>query len=434
MRKNFFLFCMFLLFSILYFSCKKDEDINIPQIVIFSPNEFTNFNIKDTVNIKAKVTDDQNIATVEIVIVNTDFLPVSDRITLQPNSKEIDIQEAISIDDVHLKSGLYYLKIRASDGVNEKNLFRAINIDGIQRKFVSIISVNQVAENLFTIYSIDSTYKQLFSYSGNYNSSAINCDYQQFYICGQVNSNLNVYNLQDNTLVWTALPDNNPPFPSFENLYFEKDLLYVSCSKSYVSGYNRFQNINFKAYTISGYTPLKTLKLNNYLIVEEKQNTSNLRFLSIYFYPTGTLKNSTYLSSCVKSMYYKDNDEIYVFGNDINNNAMMSWFGIDNQTYYSPHLMPAGQLKDVVKIDNTNYLLLIGNKVFWYQENTNSLTVFIDNINAENIKFEDISQTIILSGGNLLTYYNFPSATKTGENVLPYSISEIHLLYNKNKE
>ncbi len=431
-NKKYYLFIM-LIICILCYSCKKDDDTSIPQITISFPNEFTNYKIKDTVNIVAKVIDNKTISLIEIVIVNTDFLPVSNRILIQPNAKEIDINELICIDDLNLNSGIYYIKVRASDGENEKNLYRAINIEGIQREFKGIISINKVNSNLFNIYFVDSAHHQILSYSGDFISSEINQNYQQLYVCGNINSNLNAYDLKDNSLFWVILPDNNPPFPSFENLYFENDILFVSCSQSYIVGYNRFSNINFNTITNLGFTPKKTIRFKNYLIVEEKSKTSSLRLLNAYFFPTGSLKNSTNLSIIIKSMFIKDNDNLIIFGNDLNSNAVMSWFNVDNQTYYNPHLMPVGQLKDVVKLDNSNYILSIGNNIYWYQESTNSLTLYISNINVENIEYEDISQTIILGSGNKLLYYTFPSAIKKGEYNMPFTISQLHLLYNKNK-
>lgn len=434
MRKFLFITSIFLIFSSIYSSCKKDEDTNIPQIVIYTPDEFDNFKITDTVIITAKVTDDKNISAIEIVICNTNFLPVTDRVILNPNVKSIDLYELIVIDDFNLTSGNYYVRIRASDGTNEKNLYKAIRIEGIQRKFKNIISVNQINTNSYQLYALDTIHKPLFTYNGDYISSAVNNDYQQFYICGNVNSNLEAYNLVDNSLAWSVLPDNNPPFPSFENLYFNKNILYVSCSQSYVIGYNRFLNVNFNSFTTSGYTPRKTIRFKDYLIVEEKNNTSNLRLLSLYNYPTGTLKNSTNLSFTINSMFYKDDDEIYLFGNSLNNSAVIYWFDVEDQTYYSPHNMPAGQLKDIVKISNTDYLLIVGNSLYWYQEASNSLTVFISNINAEHIDYEDISQTIVVSNGSVFSFYNFPSAVKTGEYNMPNQIKDFKLLYNKNKE
>jgi len=415
----------------MFFSCNKDEDNLIPQIVIFSPSEFANYKIEDTIDISAKITDETNISVIEIVIVNTNYLPVTESIVIYPNTKSFVVNAELCIDDINLNSGTYYVKIRAYDGTNEKNLFRAVSISGIQREFKNIITVNQVNTNNFNIYKIDSVSTLLFTYQGDYISAAINNNYHQFYICGNVNSNLNTYNLNTNSLVWSVLPDNNPPFPSFENLNFDNDILYVSFSKSFVKGFNRYADINYTSTTISGYKPLKTIRFNNYFIVEEKSNVSDLRLLSTYYFPTGALKNSTNLPCKINKMFLKNNSEIYIFGNDLNNKAFMSWYHIENQTFYNPHSLPAAQLKDVVKLNANNYLIIIADKIYWYQEISNSLTVFADNINAEIINFEDISQLVVVSEGNKLLFFNFPTGSIVGEKTLNFPIKDILIQYKK---
>lgn len=433
MKKNYY-FYISLFICILNYSCSKDEDTIIPQIIINEPYEFMNFKVTDTVQIRANIFDDKIIKSIEIEIVNTDYLPISNKIIIQPNTNEIFIYEEIALDNIQLKSGTYYLKIRAFDGTNEKHLYRAINIAGITRKFKSIIAINKNNETSYTVFSIDSTQKQIFTYDRAYNFSAINHDYQQLYICGRVNAILKSYNLIDNTLAWEIEAENNPPTPSFENLYFNDNTLFISGFLSYINGYNRFANKVFTSNININYYPIKTLKFQNYLIVEEKNKTSDLRMLSLYYTPTGALKNSTYLSFSIKSMFEKNHKEIILFGNNLQNQAVLYWFNIDNQTFYSPHSIPTDYLKDAVKIDQNNYLIASGTKVFWYQLQNNSLTTLIQDINAEHIDFEDISQTIVISSSNKLLFYSFPSAIKTGETTMQLQIADFQLNYNKSKE
>lgn len=434
MIKKLFKLCITLIFSFLLFSCSKDEDSIVPQIIINEPYELMNFNVLDTVKIRANIYDDKNIKSVEIEIVNTDYLPISNKYSYQPNNKDFFIYEEIALDNIQLKSGTYYLKIRAFDGFNEKHLYRAIIISGVQRKFKSIITINKNNETSFTIYAIDSSQKQLFTYDRAYNFSAINHDFQQLYICGRVNGKLNAYNLIDNSLAWEIEADNNPPTPSFENLYFKNNILYLSGYLSYITGFNRFSNIMYSSATTTNYFPVKTLKTNNYLIAEKKSKTSDLRLLSIYYTPTGYLKNSTYLSFSINSMFEKDNDEIIVFGNNQQNQSVLYWFNTENQTFYSPHSISSEQLNDVARIDQFNFLILTTSKIYWYQIQSNSLTPLISNINANHIDFEDISQTIILSSNNKLLFYNFPFASKTNEISMQTEIINFHLNYNKTKE
>ncbi len=433
MRKKHY-FYIYLFVCIIAYSCSKDEDTTVPQITINEPYEFMNFNVLDTVQIRANIYDDKILKSIEIEIVNTNYLPISNKFIIQPNTNDIFIYEEIAIDDIHIKSGTYYLKIRAFDGTNEKHLFRAINITGTQRKFKGIITINKNNETSYSVFSIDSTQKQLFTYDRVFNFSAINHDFQQLYLCGRINGKLNAYNLIDNSLSWEIEADNNPPTPSFENLYFSNNTLYLSGYQSYITGFNRFSSIVYTSATTNNYYPIKTLKTDNLLIVEEKNKTSEIRTLSLYYTPTGSLKNSTYLSFSINSMFVKDQNEIILFGNNQQNQAVLFWFDIDNQTFYSPHSLPKEFMNDVVKIDQNNYLIATNSNIYWYQLQNNSLSSLINNINAKHIDYEDISQTIIITSNNKLFYYNFPSAIKTGETIMQTQIIDFQLNYNKTKE
>lgn len=433
MRKNYY-FYIYLFICIITHSCSKDEDTSVPQIIINDPYEFMNFNVLDTVQIRANIYDDKILKSIEIEIVNTNYLPISNKIIIQPNTNDIFIYEEIALDDIHIKSGTYYLKIRAFDGTNEKHLFRAINITGTKRVFKGIITINKNNETSHSVFSIDSTQKQLFTYDRAFNFSAINHDFQQLYLCGKVNGKLKAYNLTDNSVAWEIEADNNPPTPSFENLYFDNNILYLSGYQSYITGFNRFSSIVYTSATTNNYYPIKTLKTDNLLIVEEKNKTSDLRNLSLYFTPTGSLKNSIYLSFSINSMFIKDYNEIILFGNNQQNQAVLFWFDTDNQTFYSPHSLPKEFMNDVVKIDHNNYLISTISNIYWYQLQNNSLSVLINNINAKHIDYEDISQTIVISSNNKLLYYNFPSAIKTGETIMQTQITDFQLNYNQTKE
>lgn len=433
MRKNYY-FYIYLFICIITHSCSKDEDTSVPQIIINDPYEFMNFNVLDTVQIRANIYDDKILKSIEIEIVNTNYLPISNKIIIQPNTNDIFIYEEIALDDIHIKSGTYYLKIRAFDGTNEKHLFRAINITGTKRVFKGIITINKNNETSHSVFSIDSTQKQLFTYDRAFNFSAINHDFQQLYLCGKVNGKLKAYNLTDNSVAWEIEADNNPPTPSFENLYFDNNILYLSGYQSYIAGFNRFSSIVYTSATTNNYYPIKTLKTDNLLIVEEKNKTSDLRNLSLYFTPTGSLKNSIYLSFSINSMFIKDYNEIILFGNNQQNQAVLFWFDTDNQTFYSPHSLPKEFMNDVVKIDHNNYLISTISNIYWYQLQNNSLSVLINNINAKHIDYEDISQTIVISSNNKLLYYNFPSAIKTGETIMQTQITDFQLNYNQTKE
>lgn len=416
----------------LFFSCKKDEDTNSPVISIFFPDEFSYYNIFDTVTIKAKIWDDNAVKMVDFVLVSAYFQPISENRAFKFNHKEVDVETKITINDIMLNTGIYYVRARANDGLNERNVYRAININGIPRKFEKIIAITQKQSLQYFIYGLDSVSQLLNLYNGDYVSSAIDCNHSMLYVCGKVNSNLTAYNLNNNSIVWEFPPENNPPFPSYEYLYFFYNTLYVCRSNNKITGYNHMQNILYNSSMSSGYIPKGCIKFKEYLITDEKYYTSNSRKIGVYF-STGVLKKNASHLFDIKHFAVKNNDEIFLFANDMNNKAVLSIFNVDYSGFYTPYSLPDSTLKYAITVDNNNYLLAIGNTIYRYQHSTNGLYPFLSGIDAKVMRFDDISQTLIVTEKNKLIYFQYPNGIKKGEYSFNETIVDIQLKYNKEK-
>ncbi len=421
------------LVAMLITSCKKDEDTLPPVINIDFPLEFRYYDVYDTINISGNVTDDHNVHAVSIKIVNANYQSVLDEDGYMPDTKTFYFNTSIAINDIHLSSGTYYVLVTATDGTNSKNLFRAININAVPLQFKKIVAITNVSTNSYNVYGVDVNMQtsMLFNYSGDYNSSAINSGYQQLYMCGSINSNMNAYDLGSKNMIWNITPENNPPFPSFNNVSFYNDIVYVSFYNARIVGYNRQGGINVTAQTSTGYTPGKTYLFNNYLLAEEKNTTGTDYKLSVYIASTGFLKASNVTSIVIKGMETQDASHVYIFGNTTANKAVMTLYNVDFNGYYAPHAMPDSTLYDYAKVDANNYLLAIGSNVYWYQTASNSLTTLLTNVNANRIKYESLSGNFIIANGNQIKVYTFPSGNYVGGTSLPYTINDIHLLYNR---
>jgi len=430
-RNIIFLFILTIIIIVIS-SCKKDGDTLPPVVTIDNPYEYKTYNMYDTIYISGNAKDDNVVQSVKISIVNSSFLPVLNGEVHTPNNNLFYFNTSIAINDIHLNSGLYYVLVTATDGTNSKNLYRAITINGIPLQFKKMIAITKVNSNSYNVYGINDTLQSalMFNYTGDYISSAINNNYQQLYVCGSVNSDMNAYDLINNSLQWSLPNENNAPFPSFNNVYFNNDIIYVSYYNNKIIGYNRLEGINMTSHTTTGYTPGKTYIFNNYLLAQEK-NTSGTEYALSIYYTTGFLKASNLTSVIIKGMETKDDTHVYLFGNTLANKAVMTIYDVGQNGYYPPHVMPDATLYDYVKIDANDYLLSIGSDVYWYQQNTNSLTSILTNVNAKHICYESLSGNFVITSGNQLSIYNYPSGNYMGGTTLPYTINDILLQYNR---
>ena len=106
-----------LLLFMCFVSCDK-EDAIAPIVVVNTPLALSNFNVLDYITIQGNASDETNIEWVEIKLLNNDLVSVADQIVLYSNDLDFDFSANLLINDIHLNSGNYYLKIAVSDGSN----------------------------------------------------------------------------------------------------------------------------------------------------------------------------------------------------------------------------------------------------------------------------------------------------------------------------
>lgn len=131
------------LITILFFlSCNKEDDI-LPNIEWLQPTSGQSYQFGDNIIVKGKVNDNRSVEWVEISVLNQYLTPVYNR-RIYYNASSVDFYANISLDDVHNESGNYYLKVRASDGVNLTSEHRPFNYIGAPKVFNDLLvcSVN----------------------------------------------------------------------------------------------------------------------------------------------------------------------------------------------------------------------------------------------------------------------------------------------------
>src|SRR5574337_721734 len=105
-------------FLVLFIRCKKDEDAIPPVVTISSPYENQVFDVYDLFSIKANISDDKQLTSINIKLLNEQQSVVQVPVALTVSGKQLTLDRKYELYDVHLPSGYYYLRIEASDGVN----------------------------------------------------------------------------------------------------------------------------------------------------------------------------------------------------------------------------------------------------------------------------------------------------------------------------
>ena len=418
-----------LLFICILYACKKDEDITPPEITVSSPSENSKFDVFETISVQATIIDNKNIDFVSIKMVDQNLVPVLPTITLEVEGKEYHLTHSYIIDDIHLSESIYYLQVKASDGVNEASQFVKLNIGEVPLARTGIILVSTPSGNNVKISVMDesNTISDRINIMADYAGSAVSSYYQYIGVLPYISGDFTAYDISNGSNLWTV---STPGY--FEGLGFSEEVIYICYHSEQILGFNHSGGQVFSAYSYENWYPEKCFFHDNMLLVQEKFISSSTRKLSAYYKATGENSNKGFtMLFDIVATEDKDQDNVFLFVNEGGQGRilLMETNG-QSYGYWEPHTLPNGMINDVVQIDGDNIIIAHSSSLLLYRYSNNSLTTFAS-YNAQSVVFDPIKSQVIAAVGNNVKFFNYPDGQLT-ENVSHDSfIQKIHLLYNK---
>lgn len=416
-----------------FISCDDDQDDILPEISISLPLQNTVFHVYDTILVQAYVHDETKLESIRITLVDEDLKPASGSINISPSVNTTSISELYPINDFFMESGVYYILVRAYDGINTKSMYQKIIIYGIPKKlnYLALISHNNINE--LQIEKLDSQLfiNHMFDYYGNFGSSAVSSDLQQLYICGKTSGNMDVYNLDNKQLNWSIPAINTPQSTYFTNLYYNENTIYVSFYDEYVKGYNNDGQATYSSILTNMY-PVKLHKHEDYMIVSQQSvNITDNGAIGLYYFSTGMLKQSWSTNIKVVEMFSKDMDEVVIFGN-VNSDGKVLIYNIENNNSWTA-ANPGSEIYDVCQIDSKTYLLACENDIKLYQYQSNSITTYISGISAKNLKIDKINGNLYIGEDYKISIYEafYPTPNFLNSKDLSNRLFDFQFVYNK---
>ncbi len=415
-------------------SCKKDIDETGPVIKVNTPFENQSFNVYDYVAVNASITDDTRLTAVSVSLLNANegFAHVSVPVPITSPSMTLNLQYLL--DNIHLETGIYYIKISATDGENNSNVFQKIYLIEIPKQLKKIFLVSKSASTQTNLSNIDSTFSSItpfHSFSGDYLSSSISSYYQQAYMCGNFSGNFTGHSLLYNSPKFTvaAIVSPNPYFTG----YFNTDRYsYVSRYDGNIKGYDYSGAVFYSATAIAGYYSKNICFNDGHLIAEEKEIFSTSKKLVTYF-PTGSQEKNCPLAQDVLQLCEKNSSNVFVFGN-IGGQATIQLFDRINNNLWSPYPFPlaSGSLLCVLQLDSDTYLLGHSNGIIYkYQYSMNSVTSYLSGYTAVKMKFDEVNNRLYVVEANQVSSFDYSTLALVNSINSSETILDLHFLYNR---
>ena len=410
-----------------FVSCDKDDSIP-PIVVVNAPLSLSSFNVFDYITIQGKATDETNIEWVEIKLLNNNLISVAEQIVLYSTDLEFDFNANLLINDIHLNSGNYFLKIAVSDGRNITTSYVELLLSAIPLvlKNTYVVSANINSFNLYEVSGSNSTFIE--SFPGNYQSSISN-SYNQYLFFGSDQAGYG-YDPEFNYIPW-EIESVFSPYNYFNRaIYSEEDHLnYMSHGNGSIKGYDDNGNVIYSCLMNVNEYP-ENILVHQQKIFAEVYYTSFNRDLVVYFKGSGLESHRLALNKDVVKLIPKSTDELYLFTNNGNVSELFIYTSSVNGLW-SPHSLPNGVVYDAVSISDNELIIAHQTGLLRYTYSNNSLvTIVSSSMPFNKVKYDELNGVVVASSGNELRYYsNLGNPLGIVNN--PEPIEDFHFYYNK---
>ncbi len=417
---------------LVFASCRKQSDTFGPQITITKPFENQQFNIYDDITITANICDDRKLASIDISITNEEFITVMTASTIFPENNCYDVNLAMPITDIHLPTGIYYLLIRASDGLQETKKFLKIYITTLPKKLKYLIVVSKNAGQI-KIGKIDSTntLTPLKTLTTDYCGSAVSSDAQQFYIAGRSTGDVQVFSTVDWQLQWIIPCAASPSIPYFEAIDVHKKMLYVSYHSGKFEVYNANGSIRALRNVDNGQYATRFTPVGNYLITYQRNPSAMSKNLVIYNTPSYAIWQKFILNYEVQNIQNLNNQQGLLFCNHVNY-VTFKIVDIASQTLTDIGTTYDYPIKSVAHIYQNEYAYIAGNALFNYNYPDISSLPLNYGININHLIYDEVNNNYYLSEDyHTVKKFVFPHNNPEATVAVPDTIINILPVYNK---
>lgn len=417
--------------SIILFSCKKETNDNQPpNLTINSPVANQSFNVLDTIKIEGIVSDNENVSSVIIALRDNNNINVGKTISLVPNTSTITLSEQFILDDKFLIGGVYTLKITVSDGQNQVVKYIDVTINEFPKSRNGLFIFSNSGSTTQVVKLDNALLPTSFaSLSGDFLSGGVNSIHQQVISCGNNSGNLTALSIANSTLDW-QVSNLNSGFPFFTSFALHNQDVFVGYYNRDIKRFNSngIQSLSAQAF-VNSYVNKFFVHENNLLITAQNEISGATTRLVTY-YLSGFIKDNMLLNEEVIAFFSYSTNEIALFTNAMGNGKLLVYNILSNSTWNSFTLF-SGTITSATELKKGIYLITQNGKVNLINLNTFTKSTYLSTANAQLVKYDSVTNEVIVAEGNTLTSYDYSTKTIKGNYIHTDSILAFDFWYNK---
>jgi len=426
---------LFLIFLIIVSGCKKsEEDQTAPTIQFFSPITNQQFKVGDTILVSAIVKDDEALESIKVSLY--DYNKNSEMIQsviFNEIGKEKKISCNMVLDNAGMENGIYYLAISASDGMNSKNFFVPVSVNGLPRNLLGIIYISTPTENSVEVRKIDSLLQDslMVALSGDFAASELSSKYQKLFVAGARTGHLQAIDLSNNSISWSVINQCNNGLPWFYQLYFSNSLLYVSTQDGLISGYS-VNGMRSKVYTLPiSWHGVEFIDAERSFIAQVEDVPTVRPQLALFYNSSASFISKQELQFDIVKFCPYNTEKILSFANQ-NGTGTIYEFNFQLHSFNTLAHIPNQEIIDVAQVSTEQYLILTAQHVYLYNHSQSIGMMTLNTaVGGNQLLYDATSNCYFVVKSNQVDRYTFPNGSLVNSIMASKPISKAHLYYNR---
>lgn len=410
----------------LVLGCKKEDEIP-PSITIVNPFAMSQFQIPFQVNVTGNAQDENSIEWIKIVVLNDALAPSSQEILIDVNKNSVEFNEWLSVDNIHLNSGAYFVKVSASDGENIHSSYVEINVleYPLVLEDIYLLSSNNNQTNLFKIDSNSLEFVNQFD--GQLQVANAISKHQYLFIGTDQLGNAFDPNLNQNIWNWS--------FTTFLSTYFNDsemsesgDVLHLCCSDGVVRSFTENGTISNTVYSSSQEYFDDFLIVDNYLFIEAYSSLL-VRYLIVYFLESGIeMQRISLINNIIDVVKY--NSHQCLFLEQAQSDIEIKMYDRNSNLSWTLNTINNDSIHDAEYVLNRGLYFVSDVGLRFYNVENNVMSTLILNDEFKKIKYDELNEEFYLLTNDEVWLYSL----STGQyQTISTSIDlkDLLLFYNK---
>jgi len=417
----------------IFYSCKKEEDLDIPRVTFEYPSENKSYVVGDTITVKVVIESNSPIKSVYFSLVNDDLIPV---ITNYHYSSEVVSGKAIiysfPIDNMRLEGGKYQISCIVTNQKETKHKYLNVLVSALDRVLRDVAVVTRNASHI-KIWSIgadmNKTPELLFEVNSDYSASCYLPFNERIAMGGSIIGDINVWNYFTKDTLQLIDNQTNPPFPCFTTVSSIGDYLAVGYYAGRVSLFNSYGEKRFVINTKAGYFPKMIIDVDKNYYIEESEKSGNKNIISVFKKETNSFYSYFSVNGKLVGAFPFEGDDAMIFFNVGSVGNVEKYIYTANATT-EPVYYNGDKIVSTAQIDAKNYLIATVNDLLWYQYQKSSIAPILSNRAFMNLKYDELSNSIFVNENMTIRRIAIPNGQIISSKSIGEEVLDIHLIYN----